>query len=249
MDRPDVRNHSVRNRWLFLGLLVILICLLVGLYFWSLSGQVDQTILQLLPVSLHSLLKANYAKDPMANSIPPMQMSLVGNALSDSGGATDVAGRLDALINSLKTPVPLITLPGVTSAPTQVFVGTGTPASAFRTATIGGPGSTPPSPTALIPSQTAASQAASPTWTEIPHSLTFTPPVIVYTKTYTAIPTQKPRLSATPVPPTSTNPPNTPTATSLPPTPTLPIPTLTPAATQPPYLPPPTQPAPTLIYP
>ena len=185
----------------------------------------------------------------MTNSIPPMQMNLVGNALSDRGGAADVAGRLDAFINSLKTPVPLITLPGGTTAPTQIFVGTATLAPASRTATIGGPGSTPTSPTTLGPSQTAVSQAASPTLTVIPHSLTLTPPVIVHTKTYTAIPTQKPRPSAAPVPPTRTNPPDTHTATGFPPTPTLPNPARTPAATQPPYQPPPTQPAPTSIYP
>jgi hypothetical protein len=248
MEPPASRSHMARNRWLFLGLLLVLICLLVALYLWLMPGLTDQPVLQMLPVSLHSLLKANYAKDPMTNAIPPMQLSLIGNALSDSGNATDVPGQVDTFINSLKTPVILSTLPGGTAAPAPTLT---QPAVVSPTPTLLS-SATPPvtvSPTGSVSLTVTLTQ----TFTEAPGLPTVTRPVILPTNTQPPAPTQKPLPSNTPVPRTSTSVPNTPTAP--PPTPTLidtvtsRPPTIVPTATRLPYPPPPTQPAPTSIYP
>ena len=241
-DQPAARRANTRNRWLFVVLLVILICLMVGLYLWIAPGLADQSGMQLLPVSLHSLLKANYAKDPMTNAIPPMQLSLIGSALSDNGEATDVAGRVDAFINSLKTPVQQITLPGQTRVPTQAALGTATRVGPAVTATFPIQRTSSITPTGTSPSFTPSGETASPTTTETPTGeFTTIPTQRVNTRTNTPVSTQKPRPSATTVPPTSTKPPDTATATSVPPTQPPPTATKRPTATEPPYQPPPTQ--------
>jgi hypothetical protein len=200
-------------------------------------GQFTSQDFHTLPVTLHSLLTADYSVDAFYVSFPNINLSLILDVLGDQAPA-EASNDYATLQSSLLTPVATVTpLPGKI---TQV------PPSATPTAPILGPSVTPSSIPTITPSPTPSlTPAMMGTGTPTDQPL------------YTAQPTLKPlvtptRPRATQIRPTSTRPPQaTPTQTQAPPTqaatPTRKPPTATkaptptkaphpyPAPTKPPY--------------
>jgi len=201
----------------------------VGLMFpfgWLLQAVGGQS--NWFPVSLHSVLAADYSADLRALHLPPIQLGLIADILNDS--TTLTPGRFATLEGNLTTPVPTVTpRPGY---PTPTL-----PASPIPPATPTPRPGLAGSPTPLAASVTPLpSQESSLTPTFTPWPFTPTLPASTARATGTRFPTQPatptqpgtPTQPATPTPvPTGTLLPG-PTDTSRPPTSTLPPPTSTP---------------------
>jgi len=203
-------------------LLSLVLCSAVG--YWIVSTG-DNPIFA-VPISLHSVLVANYQADPRLMKIPPVQLSLIQDALEDQSIHRSNGG-LATLIISLFTPVPTLTpIFSPSSAPTalapnQTPVITATPRLIYI------PSATPTwtqTPTATIPASTLTPTRSLPggtPTTTLRYSSTPTPTTLVVTvstRTYTPSPTP----TNTPAPPISTP---RPTDTPDPyPPPSLPVP-------------------------
>ncbi len=238
-------NWLRSNRWILLVLLLVLIAFSGGYFLWGLPGLFGQPDRQLLPVSLLSLLKANYAKEPMELAIPPMNLDLINNALAEGQSPTDLPERLSTLFNSLKSPVPAATLPGGAAASATK----GITAQATVTPTLPISSTATPAPTSSSPTATnSPSQTSSPTPTGTV-STTVSPIAPKPTRTSTLSATNKPAPTNTVLPPTwtQTSIPLTATATNRPPTRTPLPPTRTPTRTKSPVPYPPPGPTPTQI--
>lgn len=193
----------------------------------ALLGQSAIQNFRYIPVTLHSLLTADYSADAIHLRFPNLQVSILLEALGDHAPGQAVSAYA-TLQSNLLTPVPTVTL---------------------------GPGEIPQIPSATpSPVVTNPAETSNPTPTSSPTpSLT---PTIWGTPTnqplYTAQPTLNPTLTPTKakttrVRPTNTRPPQAtatattaPTATRKPPTPTKPAtstkpPHPYPGPTKPPY--------------
>jgi len=224
----SVRETSVerreRSRWLILFaamLLLSVLCLGLSLFYpawWSSDSS------RMIPVALHSVLRADYSADAFAAALPPVSVGLIANALQDQALESGPEAA-DRVLEGLRTPVPTITpffssTPGGPT-PTSVFLATWTLPPPQPTATLAGftPAATATPTTTLMigPSYTPSPtqvEPTSPSKTPAPPTNTPAPPTN----------TPKPSPTRTPVPPTNT--PIPPTNTLIPPT-------------QPPYPPPP----------
>jgi hypothetical protein len=186
----------------------------------ALLGQAGTQNFRNIPVTLHSLLTADYSADALNVRFPKLNISILLDALGDR--APDKAASAYATLqSSLLTPVPTVTL-----MPGEI---TQNPPTASPTATAAEP-STTASPTVT----------ATPSPTPSPTPAGTNPPL------YTVAPTLQPPPTSTRVKSTQTRPPRpTATATLAPPTqaatPTRKPPTPTkasnpyPGPTKPPY--------------
>jgi len=225
LNRPRRKTlPSKRSDWVsyLIGAAVIGLMFPFGWLLQAVGGQSNW-----LPVSLHSVLAADYSADPRVLHLPPIQLGLIADILNDS--ATLTPGRFATLEGNLTTPVPTVTprpgYPTSTLSPSLISPATPTP----RTGLVAS--ATPLHATITpMPSQPSA---FTPTLTPVIF-LTNTPPISTPYPTSTRLPTQwvSPTVpsAGTPLPkPTNTF---QPTATLPLPTVTLPLPTAT--------LPPPT---------
>jgi len=204
---------SKRSDWVsyLIGATVIGLMFPFGWLLQAVGGQSNW-----LPVSLHSVLTADYSADLRALHLPPIQLGLIADILNDS--ATLTPGRFATLEGNLTTPVPSVTprpgYPTSTIPPSPIPPATPTPRPGLAA-----------SATPLLATMTPMpSQTLSLTPTLTPGILlTNTPPISTPFATSTRPPTQW----VTPtVPPTGTPLPQ-PTDTLRPPTSTLPPPTST----------------------
>ena len=191
----------------------------------ALFGQASSQEFRIIPVTLHSLLTADYSADAINLHFPALNLSIILDALGDH--APEVAYSANATLqSSLLTPVP-----SVTPLPGEV---------------VQNPPSATPTPTSWVPSITAsATLTMTPTPTPSPTSVgtemstgqpSYTPQA---TNWATLAPT---KTKTTQIRPTSTqafHPSPTPTKVppTLAPTPTRNPPTATarPTATNPPH--------------
>lgn len=226
--RETTVERRERSRWLILFaamLLLSVLCLGLSLFYpawWSSDSS------RMIPVALHSVLRADYSADAFAAALPPVSLGLIANALQDQALESSPEAA-DRVLEGLRTPVPTVT-PFFSSTPVRL-----TPTS-YILATWTQP---PPKPTATQADFTPVT-TATPTAT-----FTIRPS---YTPSPTPVTPVAP--TKTPVPPTNT--PIPPTNTPVPPTNTPVLPTSTPIPpTQPPYPPPATTtaPPPTQPYP
>ena len=224
--------------FLMVSLSIILICVLS---YWAFLVW-DQV--KVVPVSLHSVLVANYKADPRSMKLPPLQLSIIWDALDDQ---SDVRSRqssdIDALIGL--TPTDIATFdPNNTLVPTLPIsiIDSATPTRELSS----------PSATPIFSSSVTSSPIFTLTFTPSAtfHLFTSTPTQVAMTRT----PSATPRISSTPTPtwwvptatttivnvtqPVATRTPS-PTSTTLPsPTPVTPMPTPRPTNTPDPYPPP-----------
>lgn len=223
-QHPASQDQEHRSRrWLFLMILMVIFSLLcLALSLW-LPGLLRRSMIGL---PLHSVLLADYNRDPSGYAMPELELALIDNVLIDEPGAALVLERVATLRNNLLTLVPTVTprgpQPAATLAlpsptPTQKPAGSASATPLLLTPTVQPTRTLSPTatstPSVLPPTRTAARTA----------TMTMPPP----TRTATASPTG--------------------TATTQPPQPTAtqPAPTVTPteAPTIPPY-PPPVSPTP-----
>ncbi len=96
------------RRILFIPFSVLgLLCLAAALFSQHRSGPAQ---LEFIPVSLHSLLEADYRANPSPARLPGLRLELIWDAISDREPHVDnLAARQVALLNSLQTPVPFVT--------------------------------------------------------------------------------------------------------------------------------------------
>ncbi len=165
-----------------------LIVLLLALF-----GQALAQNFRNIPVTLHSLLTADYSADALDLRFPKLNISIILDALGDRS-PDKAASAYATLQSSLLTPVPTVTL-----LPGEI---TQNPPSATPTARVAEPSTTASSTLTATPSPTP-----SPT-------LSGTNPPL-----YTVEPTLQPSPTATRGKATQTRPPrSTATATQAPPT-------------------------------
>ena len=87
--------------------LLALLCLAAALFSQHRSGSTQS---EFIPVSLHSLLEADYRANPSPARLPGLRLELIWDAISDREPQVDnLAARQVALLNSLQTPVPFVT--------------------------------------------------------------------------------------------------------------------------------------------
>jgi hypothetical protein len=179
--------------------------------------------MNLIPVPLHSVLRADYSADAVSMALPAVGIGLIENAIEDQQRATDAPERLSTIISGLLTAVPTVT-PQFPLSPTTSVTARVTPTRGVvvwtATAPPGQPNRTPlPS---LTPSVTLT---ATPTASSTPRNSS-TPRLPTPTDTSVPRPTDPP--------PQPTQPPQ---PTNPAPYPPPPHPTDPPPATQPPPYP------------
>lgn len=216
--RPARRDSGGKWRgWVPLMILLILAALAVLASFLLNSDRWNRLGNAMLPVSLHSNLKADYSADPFTTRIPAVSFNLIEDALRDQP-TPEPSERYATVVGNLLTPVPT-----VTPYPTQGIF----PTLALRT------------PSATLMVSLTASWTTTVTFTP-DGSLTYTNTPLFWHPTQTMTPTPKPGTPSVTLAPTRTPTcTKTPTHTAVPTkTPThTPQPTLTP--TDIPYPPPP----------
>jgi hypothetical protein len=191
----------------------------------ALFGQASSQQFRVIPVTLHSLLTADYSADAINIQFPILNLSIILEALGDlaPSGALNANATLQS---SLLTPVASVTpLPGETiqnpptATPTATLINPSTTANATLTPT--------PSPTpSLAPAETET-PTNQPFFT--PQPTVWTTLVPTKTKTTQNRPTSTPSFHPSPTP-NQAPPTQAPTPTNKPPTPTA-----RPTATQPPH--------------
>ncbi|HEX9012534.1 MAG TPA: hypothetical protein VF813_03425, partial [Anaerolineaceae bacterium] len=103
MNAPRPTRRSARwSLLLLLTFLTSLLCL-AGVLFTPLFFPDNQN--RLLPISLHSVLQADYRAAPFAFSIPGFGTALIESALQDQPRATAAPQLLATLVSGLQTPV------------------------------------------------------------------------------------------------------------------------------------------------
>src|SRR3990172_7196138 len=189
-------------------LLPLLLCSVIS--YWIVFTSNNPIIA--VPISLHSILVADYQVDPHSMKIPPVQLSLIQDALEDQFVNRSNEG-LATLVIGLFTPVPTFTPIFTLSneptqpAPTQLPVITVAPSKTLAPSAIT---TRTPSPTAtlpnstLTPTRTDGTPSTNPRISPTPTTVAFTqPPINVPTHTLTptlAPPTPPPRSTNTPDP-------------------------------------------------
>jgi hypothetical protein len=232
---PRPKDDSNRRWTLMLALSLTLSVVCLGLVLFSPLLSVNASV-QSVPVSMQSVLKADYSSDPLTFAIPAVGLNLIQNAIQDNAiASTDDPVRLSTVINDLLTAVPTVTPQGQPSqGPTKPVVvhSTSTPI--------------PPQPT-NPPRASATPQATNSAVPSATH--TWIPPTATTRPTNPPLPTNTPQPTKPPVQPT--NPP-APTNTPVPVKPTEPppypppvVPTNPPPATPVPVEPTSGPPAPT----
>jgi hypothetical protein len=173
-----------------------------------------------IPVSLHSVLRADYSADAAGMVLPAVGIGLIENAIEDQQQATDAPEQLSTIISGLLTAVPTVT-PQFPFSPTTSATARVTPTRGVSwTATA------PPSqPThAPLPSLTpSATLTATPT-ASLPPRSTSTPRLPTPTDTSVPRPTDPPPLPTQPPQPTDPVPYPPPPKPTDPPSPTQPPP-------------------------
>jgi hypothetical protein len=195
---------------------------------------------EVLPVSMHSPLAADYSLDPYALQVPVVGIEVLAEIDQDrrSTGTFVAVESLPTLVEILKTPVPSITPPFLTPLVTASALPTRTLTP--RSSPTRGPSSTPGAAATLGPTSTVPATATQVTFTASPTKLPTRTPVTLPSATTIPPTATVARPTATRIPPTATH--VAPTATRIPPTSIPPTPI-------PPTLIPPTQPPPPTAYP
>lgn len=194
----------------------------------ALFGQATSQEFRVIPVTLHSLLTADYSADASNMQFPVLNLSIILEALGDR--APDVAYSANATLqSSLLTPVASVTpLPGEvdqnppTAIPTATLLVPTITASATPTMT--------PTPTPALTSVGTGTPTSQPFYTAQPTNRATLAPT--KTKTIQNQPTNTQVFHPSPTP-TKSPPTNAPTATARP-TATNPPPPY-PGPTKPPY--------------
>ena len=209
-----------RSRRVYWGsvFLLLLTASLLGLYAYLFSPNWFQTA-GLMPVALHSPLRADYSADLRGMRPISLSLGLIGDAARDQGAQEN--DPLPELIALLQTPVPTSPSFVAATATRQPAVSaTATPASASSAT----PAWTPTSTRTFTLTFTATSSVTN---TPRPPTATQNPTSTKEALTPTPLPTKATPTSA-PVTPTATRTP-LPTLTNLPPTgyppPDTPVPT------------------------
>ncbi len=215
------------NIWLYLGILLVILCMASGLL-----ALFNSNASPWLPVNLHSILRADYSPDPFSTPLPGVGLTIIREIIADAylggqGGSPEVSSRYATLQTQLETPVPTVTPP----RPTQTAPGQTAPTATVRvTMTLPPTQWVTPSvalsltPTSTgIPSETVtASPTTTLTWTSSPTLVVWTNtphPTIVVTRRPTATrpsPSRTPRPTS---PPPTVGPPTHPPPTHPPPPP------------------------------
>jgi hypothetical protein len=199
----------------------------------ALFGQASSQEFRIIPVTLHSLLTADYSADPINLQFPVLNLSIILEALGDNApGRASIANA--TLQSSLLTPVASVTpLPGEiiqkppTASPTMTLITPSITASATPT----------PSPTPNLNPIETETPTNQPFFT--PQPTTWATLAPTKTKTTQNRPTSTQAFRPSPTP-TQAPPTLAPTPTNKPPTATT-RPTATrppnpyPAPTKPPY--------------
>jgi hypothetical protein len=215
--RSAYLTNTSRSRQIYWGavFLLLLAASLLGLYAYLFSPDWFQTA-GLMPVALHSPLRADYSADLRGMRPISLNLELISDAARDQAAQED--DPLPELIALLQTPVPTLTSflaatpTGQTAAPgtatsTQPWTPTST-RSVTPTLTF----TVTPSPTKTLRLPTATltftrtQKAIPPTATKVP------PTAIPVTPTPTRPPLPTPTIS----PPTGYPPPETPEPTGYP---------------------------------
>lgn len=102
--------RQLRRPWqafLFALLFVAAIFLGVLLFFQDTAGS---EVAEFIPVSLHSVLEADYSIYPNPTPVPGVELAIIWETIRDrEPGVTDLESRQAAVENSLLTPVPTVT--------------------------------------------------------------------------------------------------------------------------------------------
>ncbi len=107
---PEKSNRNRRWRMLLMALPLLGMLCLASTLFGQRQSEPEESIL--LPVSLHSVLEADYRSNPNPRLVSGVRLDLIWDVIFDrEPGATDLEARKAALLNSLQTPVPLATSP------------------------------------------------------------------------------------------------------------------------------------------
>jgi hypothetical protein len=186
------RVSTVRDLW------VVLLIFLLGLGLYALGllllspGRLERGVARWLPVPLHSVVGADYGKDEISLVVPPIQMSLMDQAIHDQAAPTrlpifETQGEsavipetpsltvthtaTHTLTPTQKTATTTLTLTLLVGSPTpsQTIAPTVTPQ---ETATLSGISPTPTTPYYPPP----PTETRAPTHTERPPSPTPKPP-------------------------------------------------------------------------
>ena len=85
------------NIWLYLGILLVILCMGSGLLALSNSNASPW-----LPVNLHSILRADYSPDPYSTPQPGVGISIIREIIADAylgeqGGPTEASSRFATL--------------------------------------------------------------------------------------------------------------------------------------------------------
>ncbi|MEW6651022.1 MAG: hypothetical protein AB1453_12650, partial [Chloroflexota bacterium] len=139
-----------RRPYTFTRLLTFLVCMVavIALALMLLTpARVTVKGAVLFPVSVQSMLAADYSPDPLALQLPPLATAIIAQALRDAPHSGDA----EQVYRDLASPVPTVPLdPNVSLPPTRIPP-TPLPATAVPTAL---PGET------LAPTETAANPPA-----------------------------------------------------------------------------------------
>ncbi len=110
--------------WFIYIFFIIIMCLMVYLL-WIMQAPYKSVI----PMALHSILKADYGPDPRGYRVAGVRYELIGEIMSELD-ATTAPDRYATLQNSRLTPVPTVTpLYLFTYTPTLLPITSGTPAA------------------------------------------------------------------------------------------------------------------------
>jgi hypothetical protein len=188
LQRDWVQYNSI-NR---LTVLLLIMLAFSGLVFLLLAPErLAIRGIQRLAISLHSQLQADYSPDLHAIPLPPVDLSLVSEALEDRNNISTPPD----IFSILNTPVPLVTPLPAAVLPTFVL---------FPTIPGPGPSATvSPNPPGVTPTITLSpTRSVTPTGTPIPTTTnTPTSPANPPTPSPTTLPTV---TSTPPTPPTAT---------------------------------------------
>jgi hypothetical protein len=193
----------------------------------SLFGQAASPDFRNIPVTLHSLLSADYSADAISLHFPDLNLTMILDALGDRG-PNEASSAYATLQSNLLTPVASVTpLPGAITQNPPTATPTATPVSTSIIPTSISTPSVTPSPT---PSLTPTGTGAPTDWPTYPPQ-----PTLRATLIPTKVKSTQPRPTATQS--SHTNPTQTPAPPTHVPTPTRKPPTATkaPTATQHPH--------------
>jgi hypothetical protein len=93
-----------RNRWIFSLVILFLLSVISLAWFLFTPGWNRNAEGQVIQVSLHSLLTANYNVDPFSLSVPEYGLALVEDALRDQNSTDDLPARMATLQGSHADP-------------------------------------------------------------------------------------------------------------------------------------------------